>query len=133
VLEGLIAAEAAGRLADADADGLRGPVALNRRVVDLPDEAMRAGHDFHVRIADVAGHGWGSRLHRQVDGHMSRYRAFTNRTQERRSAALAEHEAILDALLARDAGRARALAEAHVLHARDAALATLGGRLDAIG
>ena len=132
-LEGLITAEAAGRLADADADALRGLVARNQRLVDLPDDAMRAGHDFHLRIADVAGHEWASRLHRQVDGHMTRYRTFTNRTQERRSAALAEHEAILDALLARDAQRARALAEEHVLHARDAALAALGGQLDTIG
>lgn len=132
-LEGLIAAEAAGRRTDADADALRGLVARNQRLVDLPDDAMHAGHDFHLRIAEVAGHEWASRLHRQVDGHMSRYRAFTNRTQERRSAALAEHEAILGALLAGDAGRARALAEAHVLHARDAALATVGEHLDATG
>jgi DNA-binding GntR family transcriptional regulator len=133
VLEGLITAEAAGRLADADADALRGLVARNQRLVDLPDDAMRAGHDFHLCIADVAGHEWASRLHRQVDGHMTRYRTFTNRTQERRSAALAEHEAILDALLARDAQCARTLAEEHVMHARDAALAALGGQLDKIG
>jgi DNA-binding GntR family transcriptional regulator len=133
VLEGLITAEAAGRLDDAGAGALRALVARNRRLVDLPDDAMHAGHDFHLRIAGIAGHEWASRLHAQVDGHMTRYRAFTNRTQERRSAALAEHEAILDALLARDAERARALAETHVLHARDAALATLGGQLDALG
>ena len=133
VLEGLIAAEAAGHLTDADADALRGLVALNQRVVDLPDGAMRAGHDFHLRIGEVAGHEWASRLHRQVDGHMARYRAFTNRSQERRSAALAEHEVILGALLARDAERARTLAEEHVLHARDAALASLDDRLEALG
>jgi len=133
VLEGLIAAEAAQRLTDADAVALRGLLVRNERLVDLPDDAMHAGHDFHLRIAEVAGHEWASRLHGQVDVHMTRYRPFSNRTQERRSTALAEHEAILDALLARDAARVRALAEAHVLHARDAALATLGRQLDEIG
>jgi DNA-binding GntR family transcriptional regulator len=131
-LEGLIAAEAAGRLDDAGADALRGLIARNQRLVDLPEDAMHAGHDFHLRIADIAGHSWASRLHQQIDGHLARYRAFTNRGQERRTAALAEHEAILEALLARDATQARERAEAHVLAARDAALAGLGAQLEAL-
>lgn len=131
-LEGLIAAEAAGRLDEAGADALRGLIARNQRLVDLPEDAMHAGHDFHLRIADIAGHSWASRLHQQIDGHLARYRAFTNRGQERRTAALAEHEAILEALLARDAIRARERAEAHVLAARDAALAGLGAQLEAL-
>lgn len=130
VLEGLMTAAAAERLTGADEAALRGLIARNQRLVDLPEDAMHAGHDFHLRVAEVAGHAWASRLHGQVDSHMSRYRAITNRTQDRRSAALAEHEAILDALLARDAERARRLAEAHVLAARDAALA--GVRLEAV-
>ncbi len=92
---------------------------------------MRAGHEFHLAVAAVARHGWAGRLHEQVDGHMSRYRAFTNQSQERRSAALAEHRAILDAVVARDPEAARARAEQHVLAARDVALEAIGGRLDA--
>lgn len=126
VLEGLMTAEAARRLDDAGGVALRDLVARNERLVDLPEAAMNAGHEFHLRIAGIAGHGWASRLHAQVDGHMARYRAFTNRTGQRRSAALAEHQAILAALLARDADRARALAEAHVRNARDAARAAIG-------
>jgi DNA-binding GntR family transcriptional regulator len=131
-LEGLIAGEAATRMDDTGADALRGLIARNQRLVDLPDDAMHAGHDFHQRIADIAGHTWAARLHRQIDGQMARYRAFTNRSQQRRTAALAEHEAILGALLDGDTIRARALAEEHVLHARDAALATLGEQLAAL-
>src|SRR5262245_782040 len=101
-LEGLIAAEAAKRLDDAGAAALRGLLARNERLVDLQDDAMHAGHEFHLGIAEIAGHAWASRLHRQIDGHMMRYRAFTNRSQVRRSAALEEHRAILDALLAGD-------------------------------
>lgn len=129
-LEGLMAAEAARRMDDAAADQLRALVARNERLVELAEDAMRAGHDFHLHIAVVAQHGWASRLHRQVDGQMARYRAFTNQSQERRSAALEEHRSILDALVARDADRAKQLAEAHVLNARDTALNAIGERLE---
>jgi DNA-binding GntR family transcriptional regulator len=92
---------------------------------------MNAGHDFHLAIADIAGHGWASRLHGQVDGQMARYRLFTNQSQERRDAALDEHRGILDALVARDPHAARTLAEAHVLAARDTALTAIADRLEA--
>jgi DNA-binding GntR family transcriptional regulator len=130
VLEGLMAAEAARRLEDADVETLRALVDRNERLVELADDAMKAGHDFHLRIAGVAGHGWASRLHSQVDGQMARYRAFTNQSQDRRSAALSEHRGILDALVSRDPETARARAEAHVLSARDTALAAIQARLD---
>lgn len=129
VLEGLMAAEAAARLDAAGEERLRSLVARNERLVELPEDAMNAGHDFHLAIAEVAGHSWASRLHGQVDGQMARYRAFTNQSQERRSAALSEHQAILTALVDRDAGRARELAEQHVLAARDTALTAIGDRL----
>jgi DNA-binding GntR family transcriptional regulator len=60
---------------------------------------------------------------------MARYRAFTNQSQLRRSAALEEHRGILDALVTGDANRACALAQAHVLSARDTALNAIGERL----
>ena len=44
---------------------------------------------------------------------------------------LAEHRGILDALVRHDPDTARALAEQHVLAARDTALAAIGERLDA--
>ena len=65
-LEGLMAAEAARRM-DAGAEArLAALVDRNARLVELPDDAMNAGHDFHLAIADLAGHGWASRLHGQV-------------------------------------------------------------------
>jgi DNA-binding GntR family transcriptional regulator len=130
-LEGLMAAEAAVRLDEAGARTLQGLVQRNEALVDLPVDAMNAGHDLHLAIAEVAGHGWASRLHAQVDGQMARYRAYTNQSQERRRAALREHTQILDALVAHDAERARDLAERHVLAARDTALAAIADRLDA--
>ena len=128
-LEGLMAAEAAERMTEAAAESLRTLVTRNQRLVEFADDAMNAGHDFHLKIAEIAAHGWAARLHEQVDGQMARYRAFTNHTQDRRTAALHEHEGILEALTAGDAARARELAEVHVLQARDTALAAIGDRL----
>ena len=94
---------------------------------------MNAGHDFHLRIAEIAGHGWASRLHAQVDGQMARYRAFTNQSPGAPhrppwpSTARSSRPCV-----ARDAERARALAEAHVLAARDTALDAIADRLDAV-
>jgi DNA-binding GntR family transcriptional regulator len=90
---------------------------------------MNAGHDFHLKITDIAANSWAARLHEQVDGQMARYRAFTNQSQSRRTQALEEHEAILEALITQDASHARALAESHVLGARDTALAAISDRL----
>lgn len=129
VLEGLMTGEAAARLDAPGEERLWALVDRNERLVELPEDAMNAGHDFHLAIAQVAGHSWAGRLHAQVDGQMARYRAFTNQSQARRSAALAEHQGILEALVARDADHARALAEQHVLAARDTALAAIGERL----
>ena len=128
-LEGLMAAEAAERMTDAGAEALTRLVARNERLVEFAEDAMNAGHDFHLEIAEIAAHGWAARLHQQVDGQMARYRAFTNQSQLRRTAALEEHRGILDALISRDAARARQLAEAHVLTARDTALTAIGERL----
>jgi DNA-binding GntR family transcriptional regulator len=128
-LEGLIAAEAAERMTDDSAAALTGLLARNERLVEFADDAMNAGHDFHLEIAEIAAHNWATRLHQQVDGQMARYRAFTNQSQLRRTSALEEHRGILDALIKRDAPEARRLAEAHVLAARDTALAAIGERL----
>lgn len=128
-LEGLMAAEACARMTDESAEALKLLVARNQRLVEFADDAMDAGHAFHLHIAEVASHSWAARLHEQVDGQMARYRAFTNQSQSRRTAALHEHESILEALIARDAPRARALAETHVLGARDTALKAISDRL----
>ncbi|MDX6264125.1 MAG: hypothetical protein QOH84_5813 [Kribbellaceae bacterium] len=128
-LEGLMAAEAAERMTEESAEALKLLVARNQRLVEFAEDAMHAGHAFHLKIADIAAHGWAARLHEQVDGQMARYRAFTNQSQSRRSQALREHVAILDALITKDAPTARRLAETHVLGARDTALAAIADRL----
>jgi DNA-binding GntR family transcriptional regulator len=130
-LEGLMASEAALAVDPAGLQALTLLVARNERLVEMPADAMNAGHEFHQRIAAIAGHSWASRMHAQIDGQMSRYRVFTNQTQGRRSAALAEHRGILQALADHDPDLAKSLAEAHVLSARDVALDAVEERLEA--
>lgn len=129
VLEGLQAREAAARAGEADLTALEGLVERNARLVDLPDDAMHAGQEFHALIARIADNAWAQRVHDQTGVQMARYRVFTNESDERRHAALAEHRDILAALQAGDAERARNLAERHVLTARDIAVAAVLARL----
>ncbi len=125
-LEGVIAARAAQRCDDVAAERLRALLERNERLVGLADDAMGAGHDLHVLIGEVADHGWATRLLGQIDGQLARYRRFTNQTQQRREAALAEHVGLVEAITGGDPSRARERAEEHVAHAREAALAALG-------
>lgn len=129
-LEGLIAARAAERI---DADGsvrLAAILERNERLVTLAPDAMDAGHDLHLAITAIAEHGWGARLLETIDGQMARYRRFTNETQARRQAALAEHQGLVAAITAGDAALARERAEAHVANARTVALAAIADRFD---
>lgn len=128
-LEGLLAARAAERVDDVSLGRLRSIIERNERLVTLADDAMGAGHDLHLAVAAIADHVWASRLLGQIDGQMARYRRFTNQSQSRREAALAEHAAIVDALAGRDASLARSRAEDHVAAAREVALHAIEGRL----
>lgn len=124
-LEGLMTASAATVAGQADRTRLESLLDRNARLVDLPQQAGEAGHDIHLALAEIAGNSWARRLHAQVDVQMARYRRYTNETQERREAALAEHRGIVAAVTAADAAAARARAEAHVLAAREVALASI--------
>lgn len=129
VLEGLMCAEAAARATPSDISMLHALLERNTRLLDLPAEASEAGHQLHLAIARIAGNGWASRLHAQVDTQMARYRVFTNETPTRRAKALTEHRGIVEALERGDAALARARAEQHVHHARDTALGSIGSAL----
>ena len=121
-LEAVQAADAARKATAADLTAMNSIVERNALLVGFPDDAMELGHSLHKRIGVIADNTWANRLHRQVDGHMSRYRRLTNSTQERRDQALVEHRAIVAAISARKAGRAGTVARDHVLAARDQAI-----------
>ncbi len=121
-LEGIMAAEAARQATDHDLAAMAAIVERNALLVGFAEDAMTLGHSLHERIGLVADNAWASRLHVQVDGHMSRYRKLTNFGQDRRDQALEEHRGIVAAITARDADKAGRVARDHVLAARDEAL-----------
>ena len=121
-LEGIMAAEAARQATDHDLAAMAAIVERNALLVGFAEDAMTLGHSLHERIGIVADNAWASRLHVQVDGHMSRYRKLTNFGQDRRDQALEEHRGIVAAITARDADKAGQVARDHVLAARDEAL-----------
>lgn len=129
-LESLMAGEAARKATDDDVRELEGIVARNAALVDFPDEAMRTGGALHTAIAEIAGNSWALRLHAQVSSQMERYRRFTNNSQARRYAALAQHQSIARLVGARDVEGATRMAHQHVIDARDEAVRAIGADLD---
>nr|WP_104191560.1 GntR family transcriptional regulator [Cryobacterium sp. Y82] len=127
-LEGLTAQEAASKVTEVDIQKMRGIVARNAAMVNFEDEAIILGSSLHHAIMDIADNSWAFKLHNQIASHMERYRRFTNQTQERREAALADHRAICEMVASGNIQQSRDLAFAHVIMARDAALKVISGR-----
>jgi DNA-binding GntR family transcriptional regulator len=121
-LEALMAVEACQAATADDIARLEALVERNAALVHLAEDAMHAGGEIHALINTIAGNSWAIRLHEQIINQMQRYRAYTNRTQERRNVALAEHRELVNAIAARDKPRVRDLALDHVIGARDEAI-----------
>jgi DNA-binding GntR family transcriptional regulator len=121
-MESLMAREACTRATAADIEHLEGIVDRNAAMVKFADEAMKHGKSLHAAIADIAGNSWAQRFHEQISSQMERYRHFTNNTQERRDAALAEHRQLLKAVAGDKPEEAAKIAFNHVIGARDEAL-----------
>lgn len=122
VLEGLATSQAALRRSDSDIERLSELVRRNEALVSFPSDARDAGSALHDAILEIAGNEWLRTLDRQISTHMVRYRSVTNQSQERRSAALAEHQEILKSIVSGDPQKARSIAEHHVSAAKDVAL-----------
>ena len=74
----------------------------------------QADEMFHATIAEVAGHPGIWKLIQQVKIHVDRYRRLTLPQTGRMAQVIAEHEAILHAIEARDPAGARMAMEAHL-------------------
>jgi DNA-binding GntR family transcriptional regulator len=74
----------------------------------------QADEMFHATIAEVAGHPGIWKLIQQVKVHVDRYRRLTLPQTGRIAQVIAEHEAILTAIKARDPAHARIAMEAHL-------------------
>jgi len=66
----------------------------------------QADEAFHATIAEIAGHPGIWKLIQQVKVHVDRYRRLTLPQRGRIARVIAEHEAVLTAIEAHDAGRA---------------------------
>jgi len=116
-LEGLAVREACRRLGEADLEALGRLVEQMRLLVDHPAELTRLGEEFHARIAAIAGNRRCEQLLRQLHGHMRRYRVLSSRREPRRLAALEDHQALFEALRARDPDAAERTVRDHVMAA----------------
>ena len=80
---------------------------------ELP-EYFRLNQRIHERILEIAGNATLSRLYAGLAGRVRRARYVANMTQARWDQAVAEHEAILEALAARDGPRLAQILKAHL-------------------
>jgi DNA-binding GntR family transcriptional regulator len=128
VLEGYAARVAAERLDDTalellqrSCDRYRELARHDNRLRELTDENFV----FHTTIHEAAGSERLLTMIRQVTSVPLIYQSYFTYSQENRESAWQDHVRVLGALKARDTERAETLMKAHVLWARDVALAHL--------
>ncbi len=116
VLEGLVARRAAERLLAADAERLEALVAEMRSHQAAGDlEAYSAANArFHRTISAIADHAPARKLLTQLQSQAVRYQFRTVLAPGRSARSLAEHEAILAALVARDPDAAERAVRVHI-------------------
>lgn len=116
VLEGYAARLAAARATPADASRLSALLDASARAIAAGDRSalLRLNTEFHDAINALAGSRRLEGLLLKLNEQIVKYRRATLEIPGQEGIALAEHRAILDALAARDSGRAEQLVHAHV-------------------
>jgi DNA-binding GntR family transcriptional regulator len=115
-LEGLAVREAAARFTEADAARATAALAEHVRLTKAGDHvAARTVHtEFHFAIYRAGGSRWLPRAIEPVWQNSERYRFGSPRNREKIEIARQEHQAILDACIARDVDGAEAALRAHL-------------------
>ncbi len=85
------------------------------------DNFFAANEEFHTALLDIAGNRWARQITADLRKVMRLNRHHSLFKQGRLSDSLAEHRALMAAIDARDAERARALMRAHFEHGLEAA------------
>jgi DNA-binding GntR family transcriptional regulator len=112
------------------ADGLAEIRALHHEMcayharADLPPY-FRANQAIHQRQVELCGNAILTATYEGLNTRIRRFRYRANLSQERWDRAVAEHGAMLDALMARDGARLGRLLAAHLVHKADAVRASL--------
>lgn len=118
VLEGLAARQAAERIDDAGADRLRGFLARQRELLEAGDllGASDTNADLHAALLDISGHGTALRLIRALNSQTVRYQYRTILIPGRSAASVAEHAAIVDAVIGGRGDDAEAAMRRHLFN-----------------
>lgn len=125
LLEGLLARDACGRLSDADLRELRQQIERMTLLRDHAEEVIKIGQEFHGLIERVAGNRWCLHLLQQLRGHIDRYRTLSTSEPGRSLEAVAEHQAIYDALASGDKDTAETAMREHVYRSAESTLQAL--------
>lgn len=121
-LEAAAAKQAALRATELDRMRLRSAQDGMRRAGDDPAARAAANRAFHEAIWQASHSPTLDDLLRRLNVHLIRYPTTTLTWGDRWEEVLAEHEELLDAIEARDAERARDIAERHMAGAREVRL-----------
>ncbi|GGF39055.1 GntR family transcriptional regulator [Subtercola lobariae] len=89
------------------------------------EQGHRMGTDFHVELVRLSENPFLASAAEGAMTRLSRTRWLEVQTEQARALAVAEHQAVLDALRRRDADEAVRLAVAHIRSTRDRLLASL--------
>ncbi|MDT7951578.1 MAG: GntR family transcriptional regulator [Acetobacteraceae bacterium] len=116
--EGAAAALAAQSATAAEIDGLRHLLALERAAAGDPEEGARLNRLVHEAIRDSTGNQYLIDHLRALSALLGLVGNATRRDAVRVQEAGREHEALVDAIAARDAGGAEAQARAHIRNAQ---------------
>lgn len=117
LLEGRCAHEATLRASDEDLlalQSLHGELELHAAAGDV-DGYYRANHVFHSRVQALAGNRWLDRATNELRKFMRLLRGRQLNWPGRLQASIAEHRALMDALMHRDAERAERVMHDHLM------------------
>lgn len=127
VVEGLIARRAAERVTDAEAADLEAIGASMHAAVAAGDTGAygELNSRLHSTVREIAGHDKASDIIARLHGQMVRHQYALSRVPGRSSVSVHQHQAIIDAIIARDGDAAEAAMRAHITSVIEALRATV--------
>ena len=122
VLEGLAVRQAAERIDDAGVARLQACVARQRELLEHGDllGASDANADLHATLLELSGHATAVRLIHTLNAQTVRYQYRTILIPGRPAASVAEHAAIVEAVVTGDAAEAELAMRRHLFNVADA-------------
>ena len=122
VLEGLAVRQTAERIDDAGIERLQACLARQRELLELGDllGASDANADLHAALLQLSGHGTALRLIRALNSQTVRYQYRTILIPGRSAASVAEHAAIVEAVIAGNPDGAESAIRSHLFNVAQA-------------